>query len=62
MLVAGALELPGWSSSAGLRPGGAGAWGAADVAWGVAPAAGLALGLVAANALAFIVPAGGLAA
>ena len=32
--------------------------GAADVAWGVAPAAGLALGLVAANALAFIVPAG----
>ena len=32
--------------------------GAADVAWGMAPAAGLALGLVAANALAFIVPAG----
>ena len=32
--------------------------GAADVAWGVAPAAGLALGLVAANALAYVVPAG----
>ena len=32
--------------------------GSADVVWGVAPAVGLVLGLVAANALAFIVPAG----
>ena len=32
--------------------------GSADVAWGVAPAVGLAVGLVAANALAYIVPAG----
>ena len=32
--------------------------GSADVVWGVAPAVGLALGLVAANVLAFIVPAG----
>ncbi len=32
--------------------------GAADVVWGVAPGVGLALGLVATNALAFIVPAG----
>ncbi len=32
--------------------------GSADVVWGVAPAVGLALGLVAVNALAFVVPAG----
>ena len=32
--------------------------GSADVAWGVAPAVGLAVGLVAANALAYVLPAG----
>ena len=47
------LVIVGWAAARwGWR------LGAADVAWGVAPAAGLALGLVAANALAYVVPAG----
>ena len=47
------LVLVGWAAARwGWR------LGSADVVWGVAPAAGLALGLVAANALAYVVPAG----